>query len=278
MPRSFSELETSVAINQMRSAGAAGALALFMAGAAHAGVIFDSANVHSNALASSTAGTSGNGSGSGSNADVVTAFTPTLNASSYGNGTTAGPGFLIEAQGQAFENASASFASASSGTINFSGMVSNSVFTADGEAQGQDDGEYYNYAFDVTSPANFKLAYDFTESYVGVNNSYILIDQTAGTVVSQLNSHGNVSGDTAVSLAAGNYIFGASTEVGDFAYQSGIGSSSGSHNEDFNFNITSAAPEPSTWLLMFAGIGGIGLMLRRAKKTMGFRFKDALSG
>ena len=38
----------------------------------------------------------------------------------------------------------------------------------------------------------------------------------------------------------------------------------------------SAAPEPSTWLLMFAGIGGIGVMLRRAKKTMGFRFKDAL--
>ena len=28
---------------------------------------------------------------------------------------------------------------------------------------------------------------------------------------------------------------------------------------------------------MFAGLGGIGLMLRRAKKTMGFRFKDALS-
>ena len=39
----------------------------------------------------------------------------------------------------------------------------------------------------------------------------------------------------------------------------------------------SAAPEPSIWLLMFAGIGGIGLMLRRAKRTMGFRFKDAFS-
>ncbi len=39
----------------------------------------------------------------------------------------------------------------------------------------------------------------------------------------------------------------------------------------------SAAPEPSTWLLMFAGIGGIGLMLRRAKKTMDFRFRDAFS-
>ena len=37
----------------------------------------------------------------------------------------------------------------------------------------------------------------------------------------------------------------------------------------------SAAPEPSTWLLMIAGIGGIGLMLLRAKRTMGFRFKNA---
>ena len=39
----------------------------------------------------------------------------------------------------------------------------------------------------------------------------------------------------------------------------------------------SAAPEPSTWLLMFAGLGGVGLMLRRAKWTTSFRFKDAIS-
>ena len=266
-----------MAIRQLRLVGAAGALSLLMMGVSHAGVIFDSANVHSNALASSTAGTSGNGSGSGSNADVVTVFTPTLNASSYGNGTTTGPGFFIDAQAQAFEDASATFDSPASGTIDFSGMVSNSVFTTDGEAQGQDDGEYYNYVFDVTSPSSFHLSYDFAESYAGVNNSYILIDQTAGTVVSQLNSHGNISGDADVALAAGNYILGASTEVGDFAYQSGIGSSSGSHNEDFTFDIASAAPEPSTWALMIAGLGGIGLMLRRAKKTMGFRLKAAFS-
>ena len=42
-------------------------------------------------------------------------------------------------------------------------------------------------------------------------------------------------------------------------------------------STVSAVPEPSTWLLMIAGIGGIGLMLRRAKQTMGFRFKDAVS-
>ncbi len=53
----------------------------------------------------------------------------------------------------------------------------------------------------------------------------------------------------------------------------------GQSGNDFAIqNISvSAAPEPSTWLLMFAGIGGIGLMLRQAKKTMGFRFKDALA-
>ena len=42
-------------------------------------------------------------------------------------------------------------------------------------------------------------------------------------------------------------------------------------------NISLGVPEPSTWLLMIAGIGGIGLMLRRARKSMGFRFRDAFS-
>ena len=39
----------------------------------------------------------------------------------------------------------------------------------------------------------------------------------------------------------------------------------------------SAAPEPSTWLLLLCGMGGIGLMLRRAKKTTGLRFGNAIS-
>jgi hypothetical protein len=39
----------------------------------------------------------------------------------------------------------------------------------------------------------------------------------------------------------------------------------------------SAAPEPSTWLLMIAGIGGIGLMLRRAKTAVGLRDAAALA-
>ncbi len=53
--------------------------------------------------------------------------------------------------------------------------------------------------------------------------------------------------------------------------------SSGLPEGTLTVTAVSAAPEPSSWLLMIAGIGGLGLMLRRAKKTMGFRFKDALS-
>ena len=37
----------------------------------------------------------------------------------------------------------------------------------------------------------------------------------------------------------------------------------------------SAAPEPSIWILMLAGIGGIGFILRQAKKVSGLRFKDS---
>jgi len=39
----------------------------------------------------------------------------------------------------------------------------------------------------------------------------------------------------------------------------------------------SAAPEPSAWLLMMAGIGGIGLMLRQAKQRAGGRLESPLA-
>jgi hypothetical protein len=61
----------------------------------------------------------------------------------------------------------------------------------------------------------------------------------------------------------------------------GYSNSTYNNVDDLSFvaspSSVSAVPEPSTWLLMIAGIAGVGLMLRRAKKSMGFGFKDALS-
>ena len=50
----------------------------------------------------------------------------------------------------------------------------------------------------------------------------------------------------------------------------------GSPVTSLTFTPTSAVPEPATWLLMIAGIGGIGLILRRAKKEYGFKWKELL--
>ena len=79
-------------------------------------------------------------------------------------------------------------------------------------------------------------------------------------------SSSSLSGGTlTLADASGSY------DAGVFIYGYGI------DNGRVTYAPASAAPEPSTWLLMFAGIGGIGLMLRRTKKTMGFQFKNALA-
>ena len=64
------------------------------------------------------------------------------------------------------------------------------------------------------------------------------------------------------------------SKLGDISGAAGPGYSAGSHIDQYDFSLTSAAPEPSTWVLMFAGIGGIGLVLRQAKRKIGFRFKE----
>jgi hypothetical protein len=57
--------------------------------------------------------------------------------------------------------------------------------------------------------------------------------------------------DFALSRVVGGDPFGETFAVGNFDAKDAI--------------FSSAAPEPGTWLLMFVGIGGIGLMARRSK-------------
>ena len=53
------------------------------------------------------------------------------------------------------------------------------------------------------------------------------------------------------------------------------GTSTGSYAGTIDVATTSAAPEPSAWLLMFVGVAGSGLMLRRARKQGGLSLRSA---
>ena len=64
---------------------------------------------------------------------------------------------------------------------------------------------------------------------------------------------------------------GTNTTFNPGAFSIADGFTEGEGTLDISNISSSAAPEPSTWLLMIAGVGGIGLMLRRAKQTMGPR-------
>ena len=89
------------------------------------------------------------------------------------------------------------------------------------------------------------------------------------------------SGSQLVANANGNRTSGATNRLFDFNVGgqkvNEIAFGSTGYSFEFDNVAVSAAPEPSSWLLMFAGIGGTGVMLRRAKKTMGFRLKNAFS-
>jgi uncharacterized protein YaiE (UPF0345 family) len=94
-------------------------------------------------------------------------------------------------------------------------------------------------------------------------SKYVPIIGLAESYVSGANLSNSATFDnttiSALGLTPGTYIFNSA-------------------DDDIKFVIAgatvSAVPEPSTWLLMIAGIGGIGLMLRRAKKSVGFGFRD----
>jgi len=76
----------------------------------------------------------------------------------------------------------------------------------------------------------------------------------------------NLDGNNAGTGVAGEYFSNANGVSSDI---------NGAYQMDVTAQTTavSAAPEPSTWLLMMVGIGGAGLWLRRAKKSFGLGLK-----
>lgn len=235
-------------------------------GPAQAAVSFGSANVHSNARADVTGGT-GEGHGTGMDADALSTFGASLDATSAAYAIGAHKKAATGAA-SASEDASATFASPSSGTIEFSGATAEAVADAMTTAQAQDNGEYYNYSFSVDAPSLFTLTYSLFETYTGAYyNSFVLL---GGPQTYQFSGIGNTSGSMSYDLGPGVYTLGLSTEVGDFSFAQGGGIGSGSHDEKYAFDIvTSAAPEPAAWLLMIAGVGLAGGALRGRRRRDG---------
>ncbi len=117
------------------------------------------------------------------------------------------------------------------------------------------------------------------------SSSYLFTQQPNGYQIDE-----NSFSTSPTTLTAGTYylVLGSATGTGGGFWDENDGASSSygpfgqnaGQSEAFQVTGTavSAAPEPSTWLLMFAGIGGIGLTLRQAKRKMGVGAKDALAG
>jgi hypothetical protein len=111
---------------------------------------------------------------------------------------------------------------------------------------------------DAYSDPALNVAYDSPEDTLGHNHVY----STAYTA----------TGPIFPGVPVGTYVGFEDLPIpgADFNYS----------DETFVFTNTtvspiSGVPEPSTWLLMLAGIGGVGLMLRRAKHKMGRLLNDS---
>ena len=124
---------------------------------------------------------------------------------------------------------------------------------------------------------SFNLPY--TSEYEYDQSTDILTIATAPVVTGY--SFAPYAGYYTVPNGYGSFIGGAST-LDPYSFGFSYETDDGVNHSSATTSVTagpavSATPEPSTWILMMAGVGGIGLMLRRARKTMGFRFADALS-
>ena len=252
----------------IRHLGAASAAVLALAAfaPAHAGVTFGSAKAITNASADTDYGQARYGQGFGTDSDSTTDYTQGVDVTAGAQANTyqkRGPGVD---SGNALEESSASFTSASSGVLDTSGVTSATTYGAGETADAYSEGQSVQYTFTVDAASVINLSFLLGESY-SAPYYYTQLYLGAPDLSSQVynaNLGSNTSGAMSFNLAAGTYLLSLYTQEGDYAYAADGASSFGSHEEKVTFDI-SAAPEPGTWALMTLGVGLAGAALRRRR-------------
>ena len=110
----------------------------------------------------------------------------------------------------------------------------------------------FGYAFDFSNLSSGVYDVTLSTASAGLKFTTMTFD---GVALDEHTSFGNTSfyGLTGIDAAAGTQVI----DVG--------GTGNGSFDGTVSF--TSAAPEPSTWALMLAGVGGVGLALRYGRRN-----------
>jgi hypothetical protein len=69
---------------------------------------------------------------------------------------------------------------------------------------------------------------------------------------------GDITTYDTIDLSSYSNILGFSLNTDDFF---------GLAYDDFTYDLSSAAPEPATWMMMILGFGAVGFAVRRRKQT-----------
>ena len=124
----------------------------------------------------------------------------------------------------------------------------------------------------LTSSYQFTVNYFLSETDSFYSDNYFQLISLSGgpPLISGSPSDGTFAtptiGSATILLTPGSYEFGATTRLGDVSAVQGPGYGSGSHLDQYNFDLSpavSAAPEPLTWLFFLSGIAATGLLLRK---------------